>query len=340
MKYIRRRLSIRFSSILIIAPVFSIIMLGCEKPVRVVSVKTDAVIDVGSNTCIVQGTIVDLGEEWINEHGFCYSLSETPTVDDLTKKRGEVNIEETFTDILSGLQANTKYYVRAYVQNEIGEEYYGDILSFTTGLIYTDARDSHEYEWVKIGDQVWMAENLAYLTSVGPYNEGSETDSYYQVYNYYGSSVNEAKFENAFLTYGVLYNWPAALNACPDGWHLPTDAEWKQLEIFLGMSQSDADYSDWRGTSEGEKLKATSGWDNNGGGTDDYGFSALPGGFHGMSGEGFGAEGEASFFRSATEYSSSIAWNRGLNDNGSDVNRDNVNHKGYAFSVRCIRDID
>ena len=63
---------------------------------------------------------------------------------------------------------------------------------------------------------------------------------------------------------GRLYLWQTALIACPTGWHLPGDEEWKTLEMYLGMSQSEADDISWRGTDEGTKLKSTSGWHQNG----------------------------------------------------------------------------
>jgi hypothetical protein len=94
----------------------------------------------------------------------------------------------------------------------------------------------NNYAVVTIGDQTWMAENLNYETSDswGFFNNGSNCD-----------------------VYGRLYTWDAAMSACPSGWHLPSDNEWKTLEMFLGMSQSEADDTGWRGSDEGGKLKET-----------------------------------------------------------------------------------
>ena len=78
--------------------------------------------------------------------------------------------------------------------------------------------------------------------------------------------------------YGRLYNWDAALKACPLGWHLPSDVEWKTLEMYLGMSQSMSHDKGYRGTYEGKQMKFTSGWADNGNGTNSSGFDALPGG--------------------------------------------------------------
>jgi len=221
---------------------------------------------------------------------------------------------------------------------------------------FTDERDSTEYKWVKIGEQIWMAENLAYLPKVSPPSDGSNTEPYYYVYGYKGSSVREAKETDNYTTYGVLnyttcgvlYNWPAALEACPDGWHLPTDEEWKQLEMYIGMSQSEADQAGNRGTDEGTKLKATSGWNNNSNGTDDYGFSALPGGYryYGFSalpggyrydGGYFLTIGYTSYWWTATELGSNEARRRHLYYNGTDIYR-YYSYKKAGFSVRCVRD--
>jgi uncharacterized protein (TIGR02145 family) len=79
---------------------------------------------------------------------------------------------------------------------------------------FTDTRDGNVYNWVQIGDQVWMAENLAYLPSVNRVDDGSEdaTGSYYYVYGYDGTNVAEAKATTNYTTYGVLYNWTAAMD--------------------------------------------------------------------------------------------------------------------------------
>ena len=144
--------------------------------------------------------------------------------------------------------------------------------------VFTDARDGQEYTYVVIGNQIWMAENLKYLPSVSSPETGSYTEPYYYVYDYFGNNVSQAKNTYNYKTYGVLYNWTAATDACPAGSHLPTANEWKTLEMYLGMSQSDADATEWRGSDQGEKMKSTSGWYDNGNGTNSSGFNALPGG--------------------------------------------------------------
>jgi len=122
----------------------------------------------------------------------------------------------------------------------------------------TDDRDEKVYKTVKIGKQTWLAENLAY----------SKVD---QVGKCYDNKPANCE------TYGRLYDWETAKKVCPKGWHLPSYNEWETLYLFIGGE----DYFT-NDVLVQDLLKAKSGWEkkeepNNG--TDDYGFTALPGGF-------------------------------------------------------------
>ncbi|MDD4501090.1 MAG: FISUMP domain-containing protein [Bacteroidales bacterium] len=224
----------------------------------------------------------------------------------------------------------------------------------------TDSRDGKVYKTVTIGEQVWMAENLAYLPSVfGPATISSST-AYYYVYDYNGTDVAAAKATDNYQTYGVLYNWPAAMagaassdanpsgvqGVCPDGWHLPSDAEWTQLEEYLIANGYNYD-----GTTTGNQIAKSmvnySGWNTSSTvgavGNTDYpeyrnksGFTALPGGYRNYSGT-FGNVGGSGLWWSSTQSSTSNAWYRSLNYSYSSVTRGNYN-KGSGFSVRCVRD--
>jgi uncharacterized protein (TIGR02145 family) len=224
------------------------------------------------------------------------------------------------------------------------------IIVLETGR-FTDSRDGKTYVTIKIGDQLWMAENLAYLPSVNQPNSGSVSDPYYYVHGYEGTDVNEAKATENYKTYGVLYNWPAAIEACPNGWHLPSDEEWKELEMFLGMSQSYADTVGWRGTNEGSKLADGSTlWDSgilvNNQAFATSGFSALPGGFRLDSKQitaKFLGYGYGGYWWSSTEYfvaylnDYDYAMVRHLASNYCNVARRDE-HKDFGFSVRCVKD--
>lgn len=201
---------------------------------------------------------------------------------------------------------------------------------------FTDSRDGQTYSTIEIGSQVWMAENLKYLPAVVDPGTESYTEPYYYVYGYIGTDVATAKATENYSTYGVLYNWSAALNACPSGWHLPSDEEWKTLEMELGMSQNEADDTSWRGTDEGNQMKSTTGWSNNGNETNSSGFTALPGGYRFSLGS-FHYLGYYGYWWSSSEYSSSYAWNRTLYYTSGDVYRGDK-YKGFGFSVRCIKD--
>lgn len=181
---------------------------------------------------------------------------------------------------------------------------------------FTDARDGKIYKTIKIGNQEWMAENLAFKTDRGSWNYG-------------GSEKIGAK-------YGRLYTWEAAKLAIPNGWHLTTDEEWKQLEMELGMTKTAADSSQFRGTNEGTKLKATNDWAENGNGTNDIGFTALPGGFRSNSGGYFVIEWH-SYWWTATESDNLSAWYRFIASSESKIYRQ-AGYKGDAYYVRCIKD--
>jgi uncharacterized protein (TIGR02145 family) len=214
-----------------------------------------------------------------------------------------------------------------------------------------DTRDGNNYTTVSIGTQCWMAENLAYLPEVSPPSVYSDADPYYYVYGYSGTEVAAAKATANYTTYGVLYNWSAAMNGsasssdnpsgvrgvCPVGWHLPSDAEWKQLEIFLGLSPANAEIANWRGT-HAPQLKTIGGWYSNNG-TNTSGFSALPGGCRHTTDPFNGYIGTDGYWWSSTEdlITSSI-WFRDIYYNYPGVFRGAYPNKDYGFSVRCIKD--
>ncbi|MDA3853143.1 MAG: FISUMP domain-containing protein, partial [Bacteroidales bacterium] len=122
--------------------------------------------------------------------------------------------------------------------------YYAPEVPPATSGTFTDSRDNNTYNWVTIGEQVWMAENLAYLPRVHSNALFANADSAcYGVYGYDGTDVTAAKDSANYSTYGVLYNWYAAMagasssdaspsgvqGVCPTGWHLPSDDEWTIL---------------------------------------------------------------------------------------------------------------
>ena len=212
---------------------------------------------------------------------------------------------------------------------------------------FSDSRDNHVYKSVIIGTQTWMAENLAYLPSVVPSSDGLESFALYYVYDYEGRIVSEAKKKRNYTLYGVLYNWEAAKVACPSGWHLPTDKEWKILETYLGMSQTDADRDYVRDSgSIGKAMKSINKWSYNRNGDNSSGFSALPGGdridrdpggvLSWSHPAGFSSLGRSAYFWSSSKVVNS-AWSRNLVDNSDGVLRE-TEMLSLGFSVRCLKD--
>jgi len=206
------------------------------------------------------------------------------------------------------------------------------------GESFVDQRDGHEYNTVKIGNQCWMTENLAWLPRVSPSSQGSETDIFYYVYNYQGTNVTEAKASQNYTQYGVLYNAPASLYACPSGWNLPTDAEWCELSKYLDPTV-DCSVLGWSGTNAGGKLKeaGTAHWSApNTGATNESGFAALPGGARDYNGS-FTGFGQWGYWWSSSIYDLTRQLRRTLAYDSSKIYGHHY-PKSVGFSVRCIRE--
>ncbi|WP_458451066.1 fibrobacter succinogenes major paralogous domain-containing protein [Fibrobacter sp.] len=219
-----------------------------------------------------------------------------------------------------------------------GEHYYAlSVRCILDENYFVDNRDGKTYRKAKIGDQVWMAQNLNYK---GP----SEKDTIGYCYGNNSANCNK---------YGRLYTWATAMGStedkcgdgkncdiserargiCPEGWHLPSNNEWQTL-----LEHADRDAN---------KLKSTEGWSNGGNGTDDYGFTALPGGYA-EQGDGaslpddyFKDEGAYAIFWSSTQVDDedhTQAYRPYLKDDNKVSESNSNNYKGFGFSVRCLKD--
>jgi uncharacterized protein (TIGR02145 family) len=123
------------------------------------------------------------------------------------------------------------------------------------------------------------------------------------------------------------------MGVCPSGWHIPSDAEWDVLVKYVDHEWTSNNSG---GNVAGTKLKATSGWNSNGNGTNEFGFAALPGGYGGSDGN-FISAGNNGFWWSSSEYNASYAYYRGMTYDDEYVRR-NMNLKVFLFSVRCLQD--
>lgn len=305
------------------------------------SIRTNEVAAVTGNSAKCGGIISTGTVSAFSSRGVFYSTHNNPTVIDQVADIGPGG-NGGFEVNLTGLESEKWYYARAYAVTDQGT-LYGSVVSFTTAAeenqtgTFIDPRDGNVYNWVEIGDQVWMAENLAWLPSVNPSSIGSEEQPYFYVYDYNGTDPSIAKASSKYTACGVLYNWPAAVNACPAGWHLPGDEEWKQLEIYLGMNQIEVGNTGIRGTDQGSQLKTISGWLYGGDGTNSSGFSGSPGGYRDFDGPFESNEGTAIWW-SSTEFSEGFSWYRCLNFDFDGVDRNGF-YKSAGVSIRCLKDL-
>lgn len=213
------------------------------------------------------------------------------------------------------------------------------------GETFVDDRDGTEYKIVTIGNDVWMAQNLAYIPfdeninyPTDQLDEGTElknkTPRYY-IYDYFYPHRDYALNEENYKTYGVLYNWYAAANACPAGWHLPSDDEWIAL----------ADECGGKGQS-GKALKVAGNqyWKPYSTPADNSsGFSALPGGIVDRPHDRYIELGEVGSWWTSTEsgdsypgYGQTYAVERDLSYNQTDLGQ-HARQKDQGMSVRCVR---
>jgi uncharacterized protein (TIGR02145 family) len=256
-------------------------------------------------TCRIDST----GGNYISQHGFSWGTFPKADLSSNKTELGKLDNPKSFSDSLAPLLPNKKYYVRAYAKTN-NLIVYSNELNFTTldeHDTLTDSRDDKKYNIIRIGNLWWMAENLNFYTS---------SDSWC-----YNDSLIYAE------TYGRLYTWEIANNVCPAGWHLPSDSEWKELEMYLGMTQAQADNIGWRGSEQGTQLIT-------GGNTD---FEALCAGFRFYNGIYYDL-GTFAYYWSSTDIDSDIAWCRFLSkETNQGVNRTGF-LKNSGLSVRCVKD--
>ncbi len=313
-------------------------------------VHTAGVTDITSTTASCGGTSSDGGND-ITARGVCWSANHNPTINDSHTTDGFG--EGSFTSALTGLTPGVTYYVRAYIIYS-GGTIYGEERTFTPGgcgdLAINDY-DGNTYGTVQIGDQCWMRENLR--TTHFPNGIVIPNGIYYN-----NSSSSYYRNSNVDIeTYGLFYNWTAAMNGasssnsnpsgvqgvCPDGWHIPSTAEWEQLKNYLsGESQY---WCNGDANNIGKSLAATTDWSNsntnchignNPTDNNSTGFNAIPAGYN-YSYSNTSPCGTSNYacIWTSTEYSSS-AYYYHLNFNSTTLTSSS-DGKGYGYSVRCVK---
>lgn len=295
--------------------------------------------------------------DFITATGIVWSTTPNPTLasNSMVAGTGYGN----FSAQISGLSVGTTYYVRAYATNCEGT-FYSNERVFTTigccGTPFYDPRDNEQYTTVAIGTQCWMKQNLRYLPSVNNISQCSNDVPMYYVYNYNGNNVTQAKSSPNYPLHGVLYNWPAAMGGtitsiednpllhrgvCPIGWHVPNDLEWKEMELLLGIPETDIDlgFPYFRGSAQnvGSKLKF---YDPIWNGTNSSNFSALPSGSINVTYSSGLINFETNFWTASTCLNPPTrAYKRlMITENTGIMRRGDYNAVG--LSLRCVRDID
>jgi uncharacterized protein (TIGR02145 family) len=309
------------------------------------------------------GIIDNSGTNPVTARGVVWNSTGNPTLEDNKGMTLDGKGAGSFNSTIGGLAPGITYYVRAYAKNQAGIAY-GNQVSFATSLennnssgSLTDA-DGNEYRTVIIGQAEWMAENLR----VTHYNDGrpvaaindddawaNATTGAWSVYPFESIDGFFSKSE-VMDTYGLLYNWYAVESGrlCPAGWRVPGDGDWRDLEGFVD-TKFEAGHPEWfrlgwRGHDAGQRLRADHdfGFSLKGSefhmpvvGTDDFGFTALAGGFRNFIGP-FHSQGTYGYWWSSTPAEGGGAWIRGMGFTG--VIKREAPSERHGFSVRCMRD--
>jgi uncharacterized protein (TIGR02145 family) len=242
----------------------------------------------------------------------------------------------------NNIEYNCLYYFRLKVSFDLAVHVCSEEINYP---IAKDI-DGNVYDIVQIGNQIWMAENLKVThyrnNDIIPNVTGNSSwvNLSSGAYYFYNNIMNSGDI------YGVLYNWYAINDTkglAPEGWHIPSDDEIMNLEIFLGMNQTQAYKTEWRGTNEGSKFADDAALWNDGALENDpeFGLSGLcylPSGIrNSYNGGVFQFLNEANYCWSSSECESENAWYRVLGYSATEIYRGYISKKN-GLSVRCIKD--
>ena len=315
-------------------------------------VETLGVHTITEYSAIAGGMVRDDGGSEITSYGICWDTEQNPTIEGMHKEFSEGT--SPFFSSIKNLELRTIYYVKAFAINSTGLAYGDEVMFRTNDTPVTDI-DGNVYPTVVIGEQTWMARNL----EVTRYANGTLVPFTPEDEWWDSLRVNEKGFcyfnnlSSNGNTLGALYSWNAAVNGqdsldpelfpiqgvCPDGWHLPSDGDWKELEVALGMTALAADSTGWRGNIGG-LLKSTgiNSWlIPNTGATNETRFSALAAGDRFPKGD-YSNLHFSTFYWTSSNYNQDNAWARALGYYVTTMYRGHQDSKEFGFSVRCVRD--
>ncbi len=319
----------------------------CVKDPEQPILKTISPLKISYTTFTIGGIIVSDGGSTINSFGVCWSSNHNPTISD--NKTSQTITKDTIFSVITGLNVNAKYYIRAYATTSSGTIYGNEVEAFTQDYdsIVTDI-DGNAYHVITIGNQTWMVENL----KTTKYRNGDligstssiYTDITYNVSPKYQWACNGV--ESNVPIYGRLYTWYATTDSrkiAPEGWHVPVNNEWTELENYLIANGYNYD-----GTKTDNKilksLCSTTLWNynstngspaNNMITNNSSAFTIYPAGYRGFSGNYY-LLGDWFAFWTADEFSTSNAYTRYNGIGSISLNKRNDDKK-FGFSVRCIK---
>jgi len=331
MKRLLKIIIIAFLSVSLIS-----ILKSCKK-ISLPDVTTANVSEISATSAVSGGNVTNNGGAEVSSRGICWGSSQKPDINSSKTTDGTGN--GSFSSNMTDLTPNTTYYIRAYATNSEGTVY-GNEENFETDPATLEDIEGNRYNLVRIGTQLWMKENL----KTTKYNDGSTiriaiTPTEWQLKTAAFCWLDNDTWNKDI--YGALYKWYTVNTGklCPTGWHVPSDAEWKILERYLGMTQEEADATGWRGTDQGTQLKSTSSWASGVTGDNASGFSALPGSWRDYDCQfmNYIGSGKNGFWWSTTEYDAETSWARGMDYNSTRIIR-RTYWLNLGYSVRCVRD--
>lgn len=299
------------------------------------TVLTTSVYELFLDGATITGNVTSDGGAEVTERGVCWNITGDPTISDNTVPGGSGT--GMFSCTIAGQDPGTIYSVRAYATNSVGTNY-GDQMNYLTlaedpnagwepGDDWIDTRDDQVYGTIQMGSQVWMTDNLNYGKRIdGMYNSGN--NSIVEKYCY-DDDVYNCDY------YGGLYQWTEMMDyltvessqgICPSGWHIPSDGEWKELEMTVGMSSVAADsINKWRGNYEAYNLLEAGL------------LSVFPGRCYWSDGEFYQVDMYAYFWSSSYSIAYDEAYYRAMGGGSARIWRSTY-HRGDAYSARCVKD--
>jgi uncharacterized protein (TIGR02145 family) len=282
----------------------------------------------------LSGTVTNNGSATVTERGMVWSTSPNPTVTNNKVVSG--NGSGTFTTNITGLANGSVYYIRSFATNSAGTAY-GNQRKLVTSLVDVEG---NVYRATQIGNQIWMADNLktTRFRNNEPIPQVTDdaawiamTTPAYTWYNNNGANKDR----------GGLYNWYTVEtgNLCPQGWHVPTDAEFATMEVAAGVPADSVSFWGWRGTQVGTKLKDSIGW-TTGAGTNELGFSATGSGYRAWNSGQFRGINEIVYYWTATDDAANakplVGYYRRLDGATHYIFKATTNKPG-GKSIRCVK---